>query len=205
MVTLNYDLCMEMNAGADFHVETGIKKRGGEHQWDATRFTNLPNDTGRGKASVNLLKPHGSLDWQLDEHGRLVSVDIGQGVDMSKAALVLGRREKERGRFPPPYWWCKNEFLERSKHVCQIVVIGYGFADAEINDMLAEAMTGGNIEEVLVVGKFGGDIEREKREIGILLGGGDKLRLVESGAKEFLEGLGENFEVVAPGVGRVRV
>lgn len=203
--SLNYDCGVEMNSGADFHVETGFAKRDGKHRWDGSRFTNLPNHRGRGVPSVNLAKFHGSVDWQLDDSGGLVSVDISQGIDMSRAVLVLGHRDKAGRRFPPPYERYKEMFRERCLVSPQIVVIGYGFAGEEINELLEDAMMNENIEEVLVVGKFGDGIEQAREEIGILLGGGEKLRLVESSAKDFLESLGDNLEIVAPGVGRVRV
>lgn len=182
--SLNFDLGFETLHRPGFRVATGFAGYGKGHYWNKDRFRLRGSRRG-----LDLHKMHGSVNWRETSEGRLYSLDPKEPIDITKARIVLGRGPKKRRDFPEPYEFYKSRFRDLSSMAREVYVVGYGFGDREINDMLREFVNGEFCDRLVVVTKFGKDMnrKRETRHIRELLGGSDKIRVVSMDAKRLLE------------------
>ena len=134
IATLNYDrsielLCEQRGRSLD----TGIAGWAGgkDWQWD-------------DKASVRLLKIHGSIDWQIvEETGpggleepKVLTLDDKVGTpSYSLPGVVFGARGKLRA--DGPFLSMLREFDNMLQRADRVLVVGYSFRDAHINVALA--------------------------------------------------------------------
>ncbi len=181
----NFDLCIELLALLGYVVETGFAGHGPEHRWERVRF--LMGDLG---TQVFLYKMHGSLNWVLGEDGRLHSLDPRGFKDIERAVVVLGKRAKEAGEFPEPYWFYRRWFLRVARLARQVLVIGYSFQDDGINAMLAEFATHPRCDRICVLSKFPDSPEREAEfaRIRKALGGSDRVQFISGTAEDLSRG-----------------
>lgn len=174
LFTVNLDLCVETLHRPGFPVVTGFDGYGEGHCWDKDMF--LPLEFSRG---VYLYKFHGSVNWIVTDTGQLCLLDPGEPIDIAKAEIVLGRVPKRRGDFPEPYEFYADRFRELSRQAREVYVVGYGFGDVRINDMLRDFARGDSCDRLVVVSKFD-DAEGRKKgedEIRDVLKGGKNIRV----------------------------
>lgn len=124
IITLNYDLTVEKAmAQKSVDVERGV------HQWPSQRVSY------RAESALRLHKVHGSLDWTLerDLDGLPTLKDLNGDV-ASQPWVVVGDREKLATVGPTlELLHQASEALEQADH---LVVVGYGFGDSHVNDMI---------------------------------------------------------------------
>lgn len=145
IITLNYDLTVEAAAA-----ENGVPVNRGVDSWTPGKEMAFPAVDG----TINLLKLHGSLDWQmrrlLDEGEPLLSpskILIGSSDPdgmkssarrQSRPWIVVGDREKLATDGPT----LALNFAARSalSNTDRLVIVGYSFRDAHINAMIRDWM-----------------------------------------------------------------
>lgn len=180
--TLNYDTCLERVLGDD--VQTGFDKRG---TWNLGCFSRR-----RPVPAVNLYKMHGSLNWRTSSEKEIYALDPQLPDDGEVPAIVLGYEAKKRGEQPCPYDACVKRFGALATQTDEIVTLGYGFLDPDIDRMLKRALENRNAKKLWVVdGKFESEELRRAREgqIREKLGNGEKIIVLNITAKEFLDEL----------------
>jgi hypothetical protein len=145
VATLNYDRSVEQacaSEGASVH--TGIA------QWNATRSWDWPEE------GLRLLKLHGSIDWQWRSTGgggghmpqlRTVEFDLAAG-DNGSPALIFGGREKLVAE--GPFLSLLREFETFLHDTDRLVIIGYSFRDAHVNEAI-QHWTGQSPRRTIVV------------------------------------------------------
>jgi hypothetical protein len=127
VITLNYDLVVEQAA-----LECGIPVERGITCWPDRRVAFTED------ASVlRLHKVHGSLDWTLEHAGGFAAPKLSvAGQVAERPWLVVGDREKLATNGPTlELLHAATEALERADH---LIVVGYGFADAHVNNMVRD-------------------------------------------------------------------
>ncbi len=181
----NFDLGIELLALQGYAVETGFAGHGPEHRWERIRFL-----MGALGTQVFLYKMHGSLNWVLGEDGRLWALDPRGFKDIERAVVVLGKRAKEAGEFPEPYWFYRGLFLMIAVQARQILIIGYSFHDVGINAMLAEFAAQPECDRICVLSKFPDSPEREKEfaRIRKALGGSNRVQFISGTAENLSRG-----------------
>lgn len=140
IVTLNYDNSLEYtasNVGAYIPTDFGISP--------VDRTKEIPGQPHRGDA-VRVIKLHGSLDWTTDAETGTVS-------QLDQKALTMQRHIREKGGTRPqapgiifgagnklrpegPYLDLYIEFKERLANARRLIVIGYGWRDAHVNELI---------------------------------------------------------------------
>ncbi len=201
VVTLNFDRCLEANAGIDFHVATGIEGFGKRHPWSIRNFALLFL-----QATVLLYKMHGSSDWRFTPDGRLYSIRSTRGADHENAAMVIGFRDKEARLFWYPYGTYKKIVADDARTTTQIVVLGYSFADRGINDMIHAAVRNRRVKNLIVVGPGDPDeLAALRRDIGRQFGFPEKIVMVPATAREFLTGLVDRVQLGDDGTLEIRL
>ncbi len=140
--TLNQDQGVEQGAGLFTHVETGCRVHGPDHPWSEVWF-----HTSDGRLIIFLHKVHGSTNWQRNSRGEFFSVDPARLLDAMKAALVLGHKAKTPGNLPYTFKFHQHRF--RTIGMDLVVVIGFGFRDGHIVDLLIDVLRNGT--DILVV------------------------------------------------------
>lgn len=194
--TLNFDPCFESLSSPDFRMEAGFGGVGPNFPWDFSRFTDP-----RVAVALFLCKMHGSLDWRKTKEGRIYTVGPEEQDGIEDAVVVLGQEPKRRGEFPEPYERYREWFMERAEFAGRVIVIGYGFGDAGINDMLARFVNGGACDRLTVVAKADAGAERAEQESRVrdLLGGSGDVRFLWMSAKN----LSRAYRVADAGLGAV--
>lgn len=146
VLTLNYDLTVETLAR-----ESGVALVTGIEDWQPGTPLSLPVENRR----VNLLKMHGSLNWEhegADSPTAPVRITVRTEDDaageenefrsrrQSKPWIVVGDREKLATDGPTLYLYAAaQEILARTDN---LVVVGYGFADTHVNNLIRDWMLG---------------------------------------------------------------
>jgi hypothetical protein len=119
----------------DVPVETGIEV------WSKTGSFG----THQLESGIKLLKLHGSIDWILQPSQRsnerpmphtIVRLRTLADGPTTRPAIVFGQRNKLRPDGPFLDLLC--EFREELKHSTHLVIIGYSFRDAHINQYIAD-------------------------------------------------------------------
>jgi hypothetical protein len=154
--SLNYDLCVERQAGNGFRVETGFPAVGSS-PWTWKRF-----DDEAEKPEIYLYKMHGSIDWKRDGTGNLICVSHSGNIRPEQMQVIFGRDFKLEAA--DPYLFYAYEFRRCSLDARLIVVLGYGFGDEHINKMLTQALRGDTNKRLLVVGNAQDDAAAKKRQ-----------------------------------------
>lgn len=168
--TLNYDLCVEklINDGG---LETGFID--GE-PWDGMRFTHSSDDDP--DAPIYLYKLHGSIDWERTKKGLIRSQQ--QGI---KPEIVFGTDVKMQA--VDPYLFYLYEFRKYALLSKIIIIIGYSFNDAHINDLLKQALEADDTRLLLIINP---NITKDVSEkVGMPISN-DQIKIEPIGAKEFL-------------------
>lgn len=201
VITLNFDQCLEANAGIDFHVATGIEGFGKRHPWSIRNFALLFL-----QATVLLYKMHGSSDWRFAPDGRLYSIRSTKGADHENAAMVIGFRDKEARLFWYPYGTYKKIVADDARTATQIVVLGYSFADRGINDMIRAAVRNRGVKNLIVVGPGNPDeLAALRRDLERQFGFSGKIVIVPATAREFLTGLVDRVQLGDDGTLEIRL
>jgi len=197
--SLNYDLCVERLDCDDFRVEAGFDGFGPGSCWDWERFEE--GDTGPEPPQIYLYKLHGSINWKRDNSKNLYRVEDTASIDANQMELIFGRDFKVEAA--DPYLFYLYAFRAASLCARVIVLLGYGFADGHINDMLAQALRSDCERRLMVVGSCADESSKEdlKTTIRESLNVRDEQFQVETnGAKAFLEmdGLGDLLQSMIP-------
>jgi hypothetical protein len=146
IASLNYDLAIEqLSRRNGVSIETGIEG------WVSDRAWRWPT------SGIRLLKLHGSIDWRWHSEGRprpghlpRASVEVTEDPvsDRRRPVLVFGQRGKLRAE--GPFLSLLVEF-EQQLAVCdELVVVGYSFRDAHINEAIRH-WSGENSERRIVI------------------------------------------------------
>jgi hypothetical protein len=133
IATLNYDLGIELVA-RDLEVPISL---GIEHWNESWRLRWL-------EQGINLVKLHGSINWERAEMFKKNSVGLGfrtagiSIVDFKSASgtpfVVYGRREKLRPE--GPFLELRAKFESDLKESSHLVIVGYAFADDHVNQLI---------------------------------------------------------------------
>lgn len=189
--SLNYDLCVEeqcrRNGGNG--PQRGFEGR----SWNWRQLAEVDNEIGAEDDLVCLYKLHGSIDWFFDRSagGRLAYRDNVSSIPLDDSALIFGTSYKLQ--YTDPFLFLAYEFRRWTLEARMVLVVGYGFADAHINEILRQALDGDATKVLVVVSPGVSEDEvalrREEREIGAMLGLRENRQVVRvaCGAKEFLE------------------
>jgi hypothetical protein len=144
--SLNYDLCIEtaLRDIADSHFVNGFTDEG----WRPTTF--LENGI-----QLRLFKLHGSLDWVDDEEGYgLCSLDFprhkdAEDVEGARPLLIFGTSHKLSAR--EPFLSLAYQFSQQVLSTNVLVIIGYSFGDAYINEIIKQGLRTNTRLKIVVV------------------------------------------------------
>lgn len=130
--SLNYDMCIE-RAITDF-TSNGIVNGFSESGWRPDSYA---------AEGIRLFKLHGSLDWVDDEVYGICSLEHpphAESADLEGSAplLIFGTDAKVTGR--DPFLTLLYQFSVRMDRADVLVVIGYGFGDRYLNEVLEQRM-----------------------------------------------------------------
>lgn len=144
VLTLNYDLSVEQMA---LHVPE-VSIRHGIEDWQPGKALVFPEERGR----INLLKMHGSLNWEKQESRRKMQPGAIRTTQIDSAEnggsphrqmkpwIIVGDREKLATDGPTLYLFAAaQEMLSRTDH---LVVVGYAFGDGHVNNLVRDWMAG---------------------------------------------------------------
>ncbi|MGD1890267.1 MAG: SIR2 family protein [Cyclobacteriaceae bacterium] len=159
--TLNYDLCIEQvcrnfeNKGN--HIQCLIERGFGDesehnHSWDWQRFS---TSSEKKEPDIYLYKMHGSIDWERNEEQKLIHSSI---MGIRKHEIIFGTRQKVRHY--DPFLFFIYEFRQHILDAKLIIVCGYGFWDAHINDIIKFGLETDDNKKLLV-NRYSGDDEDE--------------------------------------------
>jgi hypothetical protein len=151
VATLNYDLTIETAAqSAGVECDTGVESwaRDGNFEW--------------ASQAVHLIKLHGSLDWSSTPSiatgppAWQLPASTFAKADANTAArdlgLVFGQRDKLRP--DGPYLGLLAQFEAHLRQTGELVVIGYSFRDAHVNEMIARWANADRTRLLTVVDPF---------------------------------------------------
>jgi SIR2-like domain len=145
LFTLNYDLIFEkvFNSQNAKPLNNGFS----ENDWDTTSF-----DVQQTR--INLFKIHGSLDWYLekDDTHSLPNYEIAFNKlqpDERKPQLILGYESKLFS--VDPFFTLLQKFIEKLDHANLVVVIGYSFFDAYLNNILIKFLNSRENRRLFIV------------------------------------------------------
>lgn len=190
IATLNYDNSIELSANSEgLSVDLGI-----------TRW--FQDDTDQSDVAgnhINLLKLHGSIDWQL-----VTSQDEVAGKLRTKRIHRMSREEMEEGiRDPSLIFGGQNKltasgpfldllmmFRNQLFDSKELIVIGYSFADQHINDLIEEWLAGSSDSKITIVsGKGISAAPKGSFADRVLSLGGERVKNTGLYAKEAIESL----------------
>ena len=187
--SLNYDLCVERWNGEGFRIEDGFEGLGPDCPWNWERF----EESESGSPDIPqmyLYKLHGSINWKRSpDIKKLYKVEQTASISAESMELIFGRDFKLEAA--DPYLFYLYMFRESSLASRLLVLIGYGFGDGHINNMLAQALQDNADRKILVVGncKDGNAGQEKCNFVKAKLGmENDSQIIIENGsAKSFLE------------------
>jgi len=157
--TLNYDRCLELGLTYE---RTDFTTGFSEGRWDQTQFLK--------SSCVRIYKLHGSFGWVrhpentilYDRDLALARTDIDIASYDTEDELIFGTDNKLRA--VQPFLWMAyrlSEAVARSKF---IVVIGYGFGDSYINQILSQGMATDPAKRLIAVGPRLSESDLERAE-----------------------------------------
>lgn len=146
--TLNYDLIFEkvFNSSEAKPLNNGFSN----NVWDTTSF-----DVEQTK--INLYKIHGSLDWYSEEDTThsLPDYEIAFNAlqpDERKPHLILGYETKLFS--VDPFFTLLQKFIEKLGKANLVVIIGYSFFDAYLNNLLIKFLNSSENKKLYIVDPF---------------------------------------------------
>lgn len=139
-----------------------------------------------------LYKLHGSIDWVRDPKLGICSVRWPAAVDSEElpsdyeSLLIFGTDVKVQAL--DPFLTLLYLFQQRLRNAPFLVIIGYGFRDAHINGMIAEALQSDPRMKAIVVNPTDlSELLPQSSEFARLVGIEDRLRAIRSSAKDVLD------------------
>lgn len=173
--TLNYDQCFEKLAPSDCNLELGFDETSKE--WDFSRFEvdeKRPTD-------IYLYKLHGSINWKR-QHGNLIHCDD----IVDDPELIFGLIGKLQSL--DPYLFYTYELRRYSLNCRLLIIIGYGFGDEHINDLLKQAIQLDSTRKLLcVTGPEEHDDAKRRVTAALSLANDSQLIIKPTKAKEYLQ------------------
>ena len=146
VISLNYDLAIEtMAASHGVAVDRGIDR------W----VPGSPLTFRRRTGLINLIKVHGSLDWELDSTrrgewiARMRLEVIEKAKDDPRPWIVVGDREKLATSGPTLALLHAAEGALSAAD--RLIVVGYSFSDAHINGMIQDWLTADERRTVTII------------------------------------------------------
>jgi len=146
--TLNYDDCIEQALSDQLGSVNGAWTSGfSEKGW-------MPELLDQADKSAYLYKLHGSLDWYSDAKLGICSTkwpqaDESEGIPSdAPPLLIFGTTAKLRP--VDPFLSLLFHFQQALNRCSVIVVVGYGFGDTHVNEMLAAALQRDSIKRCVV-------------------------------------------------------
>lgn len=149
--TLNQDLLLEYHyrdnpiafaaSGPSGWQAAGVHPFGPQHAgFDPTpqrarMYTPDTNGFGVPAGQQPYFKLHGSSNFLRDPGGRILVMGGNKAVSINQEPLLK---------------WCHEQFVARLNQADKLMVIGYGFGDAHINDAIAVACQGGRLKLFIV-------------------------------------------------------
>jgi hypothetical protein len=145
IATLNYDRSIELLAA-----EHGVDCTTAIEEWATTGRWNWPQ---RG---IALLKLHGSVDWAIETQypgqPRLPysAVRVTDPLDTgSRPGLIFGQRGKLQHE--GPFLELRSQFAELLQEHNHLLVVGYSFGDAHVNELIRRWLNGDMDRHVTVI------------------------------------------------------
>jgi hypothetical protein len=127
--SLNYDLCVEQNAGTR-PLEMGFDRA--TESWDFRRFEIRDEEA----AHIYLYKLHGSITWYRDKlEGNILKLAV---TPHAEPDLIFGTDYKMQ--YIDPYLFYAYELRRYSLEAKIILAIGYSFRDEHINGIITQAL-----------------------------------------------------------------
>lgn len=179
--TLNYDLCLETAlACGDIEYTCGFDANG----WNSELFQNF---------DTRIYKLHGSLDWYQDEENKAIyslSCPPGDRIPVGdpESLLIFGTAHKLTPT--DPFLHLSYVFSEMVKSTMVTVIVGYGFGDDYVNQILLQGLARDSRKRLLVVGKSAVDAEmtfKKKFSQAKVFLDAKRIDFVDGGAKKCLE------------------
>ncbi len=173
--SLNYDLCFELSKPYDFNLELGFDE---SMIWNYLRFEDNPNsDVG-----IYLYKLHGSVTWLREEKGNILKQAEHP---QRKPDLIFGTYTKLQSI--DPYLFYVYELRKYSLECKLIVVIGYSYGDAYINNLLKQALEHNKNRKIISVAIDSNENTKEAIMKKLQLSDSTQIETVVNSAKLFLE------------------
>jgi len=149
LFTTNYDTLLE-DALALCGVSTWDGFDGGAVAFRSYRFGAPEPKSGFG---AHIVKLHGSIDWHLDEEGRVWRVRAGDLYPTAdRRVLIYPQSTKyaatQRDPFSAQFDIFRRQLCAGGGHV--LVTCGYSFGDEHINDEISAAMSRGDNDAALI-------------------------------------------------------
>jgi hypothetical protein len=171
LFTTNYDTLFEQAADkAGFVVIDGFSfnrpKRVFAGNWFDLDIVNrektrLKQEENFVSKVFHLYKLHGSLDWTKDNNNKII-----QKEDPDKPLIIYPASEKYESSYEQPYFEMMSRFQQAlRKEETLLIVIGFGFQDKHIKNVIIEAVEQNPSFQLLIV-----NYKKDKNEIetGIL-------------------------------------
>lgn len=173
--SLNYDLCVEKQIIEG--LECGFEE---SSPWDGSRFTHASDE--EPDAPVYLYKLHGSIDWERRRNNTL----IRSQQQRIKPEIVFGTNVKMQA--VDPYLFYLYEFRRYALAAQVIVIIGYSFNDAHINDLLKQSLEADGSRRLLIVNPAYKDVRdvEEKLALSKPEETAAQVTVLQKGARDFL-------------------
>ena len=156
VITLNYDLTVESAADGQVDLVRGVES------WSPGQAMEIPQREG----TLNLIKLHGSLDWQLRGVGGTGDSRLtGRGIRVlteaemnapafqdSEPWIVVGTRDKLGTDGPT----LELNFAARAalRRASRLVIVGYSFHDNHVNNMIRDWLSSDVERKISVVDKY---------------------------------------------------
>ena len=159
--SLNYDMCVERACGME-HVCRGFRASTGADGKCRKIWKDGQMDDSTALAHAILLyKLHGSLDWRRDKETRELYCEDSPDpcFDIDDYQLIFGTSYKLS--YQDPFLYQISELRKYALKARLIVVIGYGFNDDHINEILGRAIIQKDDAKLYVVDSLGAE-EKEK-------------------------------------------
>ncbi|MDO3392646.1 SIR2 family protein [Ligilactobacillus sp. 110_WCHN] len=100
---------------------------------------------------INLLKIHGSVDWERDEKGQLIKILTYKQKDVISPVMIFPSSEKYMQSYQEPYFSLMTKFQELlRKPNTLFMTIGFSFADNHIFEMILQSIKHNNSLSTLI-------------------------------------------------------
>ena len=104
---------------------------------------------------VKLYKIHGSIDWVYDKDNNCISqVDINSELKETKNVMIYPTTNKHMETQQSPYSELFREFTNNlQKRNCTLIVMGYGFPDEHINQIISQGLNNDDFNLIIFANK----------------------------------------------------